>query len=116
MTKKAKVENYTAEQAAKIVADYKANPTKETVAALAAEMGKSPRSIVAKLVNLDVYQKPEKAATEGEAKETKGAIVAQIEKACGVVVGTFESLESATKKALTTLRDKLNENAEAFSE
>ena len=114
MAKAKKAENYTAEQAAKITADYIANPSKETVKALADSMGKSPRSIVAKLVNLGVYVKADKATETGEAKETKSALVAEIAKQCGVASEVFDSLESATKKALVALRDKLTENAEEF--
>jgi len=107
------VTNFTAEQSAKLQSDYTKNPTKETVAALAAEMGKSTRSIIAKLVNLGVYQKPAKdEASEGKA-ETKGEIVAQIAKTAGVAEEVFSSLEGATKKALLALRDALNAKADS---
>lgn len=115
VAKAKKVENYSAEDSAKISAAYTASPTKATVDALAKEFGKSPRSIVAKLVNLGVYVKADKAATEGESKETKGALVAEIAKMCDVAAETFDSLESATKKALLALRDKLKEDREEFA-
>lgn len=54
-TKTPKVENYTAEQTAKMVADYVANPTKETVEMLAIGMGKTVRSVIAKLSREKVY-------------------------------------------------------------
>ena len=41
--------NYTDEMVASMTAQYEANPTRDTVDALAAEMGKSVRSIIAKL-------------------------------------------------------------------
>ena len=48
-TKTVKQENYTAEQTAKMVADYVAAPVKATVDAIAAELGKTTRSVIAKL-------------------------------------------------------------------
>ena len=48
----AKAVNYTAEQTAKMVADYKAGVTVE---AIATELGKTVRSIVAKLSREKVY-------------------------------------------------------------
>ncbi len=113
-TAKTKAVNYTAEQSAKIAADYKANPTKATVKALADEMGKSERSIVAKLVNLGIYQKAEKAASEDGKGETKGKLVSEIATLCDVAEDVFASLEGATKNALVALRDSLKANAEAF--
>ena len=63
MTATAKAVNYTAEQTAKLIADYQAG---ETVEALAFAMGKSVRSIVAKLVREKVYVKKEYKTKTGE--------------------------------------------------
>lgn len=112
---KTKPANYTAEQSAKIQADYTANPNKETVKALADEMGKSERSIVAKLVNLGIYKKAEKAET-GEGKtETKGKLVSEIATLCEVTEDVFASLEGATKVALVALRDALKQPETEFN-
>ena len=54
-----KVVNYTDEQAAALLAGYKANPSRETVDAFASKFGKTAKSIIAKLSNMGAYQKPE---------------------------------------------------------
>ena len=41
--------NYTEQMTSKMVATYTANPTRETVDALAKELGKNTRSVIAKL-------------------------------------------------------------------
>ena len=48
-TVKATAKNYTDEQVAHMVEVYSANPTRDTVDVLAQELGKSVRSIIAKL-------------------------------------------------------------------
>ena len=55
--------NYTPEQTAQIVAEYKAGTSVES---LAEALGKSVRSIVAKLSREGVYQKKEYATKTGE--------------------------------------------------
>ena len=50
MTEVTRTPNYTAEQVDAMVAEYTSNPSKDTVSALAKELNKSTRSIVAKLV------------------------------------------------------------------
>ena len=62
----AKTVNYTPEQTAAMVADYTANPTQATVEALAAALGKTTRSIVAKLSREKVYKAKEYTAKNGE--------------------------------------------------
>lgn len=58
MSEVVKVPNYTEETVAAIVAKYEADPSRETVEALAAEFNKTTRSIIAKLSTLGVYVKP----------------------------------------------------------
>ena len=45
----AQAKNYTDEMVAQMTNDYSANPTRETVDALAKQFGKTTRSIIAKL-------------------------------------------------------------------
>lgn len=92
-----KVENYSAEVTAQIVAGYKAG---ETVAALAEKVGKSVRSIVAKLSREGVYTKKTYTAKDGSKAESKADIVADIAAKLGVEAEAVGSLESATKAAL----------------
>jgi hypothetical protein len=99
-TKKTVKVNYTPEATAAIVAAYMLAPTKETVAELAAEFGKTTRSIVAKLSREGVYKKAEYVAKNGAKPETKEAKVEKIAKALGVAAEKLGGLEAATKVAL----------------
>ena len=99
-TKKVVKVNYTPEATAAIVAAYMLSPTKDTVAELAAEFGKTSRSIVAKLSREGVYKKAEYVAKNGAKPETKEAKVEKIAKALGVAAEKLGGLEAATKVAL----------------
>ena len=90
--------NYTAEQTAELIEAYTASPTKATVEALAAKMGKSARSIVAKLAKEKVYVS--KAKEAGKREMLKAEMVAEIAAEIGVAEETLESLEKATGPAL----------------
>ena len=103
MTKTVKVVNYTPEATAKIVASYEANPSKETVAALAVEFGKTTRSIVAKLSREGVYKKAEYVGKTGAKPETKESKVERIAKLIGTTADKMGGLEAATKGALDLL-------------
>ena len=92
---------------AKIVADYKADPTKETVALLAVACGKSARSIIAKLSREGCYKAAEYVNKNGEKPEPKADMVEEIAKALGVASETLGGLDKATKAALTLIRDAL---------
>ena len=97
MTKIAKVENYTAEMTASVKADYVAGMP---VAEIAAKVGKTVRSVVAKLSREGVYEKKAYVAKDGTKAESKADIVADIAAKLGVEVDAVGSLESATKTAL----------------
>lgn len=58
------VVGYTPEQVARMTEAYTSAPNAETVAILATEFGKSVKSVVAKLAQLGIYRKAEKAAAE----------------------------------------------------
>lgn len=94
----AKVENYTAEMTSKLVEGYKAG---ETVENLAVAVGKSVRSVIAKLVKENVYKA--KAAAKAEGKVTKADLVAKIAEKAGLEAAKLESLEKCTKEALELL-------------
>jgi transposase-like protein len=98
MMTKAATQNYTPEQTQEIVARYQAG---ETVEALAEAVGKSVRSVVAKLSREGVYQA--KTATKGAARVKKADLVDELAKHCGVPAEVFESLEKANHDALELL-------------
>lgn len=93
-----KAVNYSAEQVAQLVEGYKAGETVET---LAAAVGKSVRSVVAKLSREGVYVAKTKAAAEG--RVTKADLIEKIAAKLGVPSEKLDSLEKATKEALELL-------------
>lgn len=98
----AKAVNYTPEQTAKIVADYKAGIT---VDAIAQELGKSVRSIVAKLSREKVYQAKTYTSKTGEAVVKKDTVADYIGEALGLTEADTESLTKANKVALKAIAD-----------
>lgn len=96
MTEKTvKVANYTPEATATLVEGYKAG---ETVEALAEKVGKTVRSVIAKLSKEGVYKSKAKEADKREM--LKAEMVAEISKEIGVSEEVLESLEKATGPAL----------------
>lgn len=94
---KAKVENYTAAQVAQITADYAAGMD---VKVIAEKVGKSFRSVVAKLSREKLYVKKAYVAKDGSKAETKAEMVNKIAVALNVAPEVVGSLESGTKQAL----------------
>lgn len=93
-----KVVNYSAEQTAELVAGYKAG---ETVEALATKLGKTVKSVTAKLVREGVYVA--KAKAEGKGTLTKANLVSALASKAGVDAEKLASLEKADKAALMAL-------------
>jgi hypothetical protein len=102
MTEVTRTPNYTDEMVDSMVADYEANPTKDTVSALAQEFNKSTRSIVAKLVREGVYKAQPRTTKTGAPVVRKSEIVAEISAELGATAG-FPSLEKASKADLQNL-------------
>ena len=96
---KAKTANFSPENVEKLRTEYSANPSKATVEALATSLGRSTRSIVAKLVNLGIYKKAEKSTAKGDGTK-KADLVEAIAAELGEPAELFGSLEAATKPAL----------------
>lgn len=92
-----KTQNYTPEQTAKIVADYAAGVTTE---ALAAELGKSVRSIVAKLSREGVYKAKTYVSKTGAPVVKKDAHADAIGAILKMTEAEIESLTKANKTAL----------------
>jgi hypothetical protein len=97
--------NYTKEMEASMMAEYKMNPTRATVDVIAEELGKSAKSVIAKLVTLKVYVKAIKIAKTGKPVVRKSALVKQINAHFGF---EMPSLAKATKTDLQNLVDNLN--------
>lgn len=71
--------NYSQEVIDNMVAEYTANPTRETVDALAESTGKTVRSVISKLSALGVYVKAEKAAKKAEPQIKKEVFVEELQ-------------------------------------
>jgi hypothetical protein len=105
----AKTVNYTPEQTAAMVADYTANPTAETVSALAAALGKTTRSIVAKLSREKVYKAKEYTAKNGEKPVKKDDLADKLSGMFGLTEAEADSLTKANKTALLKILAKFEE-------
>lgn len=101
-----KTPNYTDEMVARLEAEYSENPTRETVNALAADMGKSPRSVIAKLCTMGIYQTPPRTTKTGKPIVKKEEMVEEICRALGVEV---PSLVKTNKRDLETLVNAIHE-------
>ena len=97
--------NYTDEMVASMTAQYEANPTRDTVDALAAEMGKSVRSIIAKLSREGVYVAQPKVTKSGEPVVRKQELVSEVAEHFGIELPT---LVKASKADLQKLVDALS--------
>lgn len=95
---KATQTNYTPEQTQELVQGYQAG---ETVEVLANKLGKTVRSVVAKLAREGVYQA--KTRAQGQARVRKSELVDKLALACGVAPEVFESLEKANHDVLEAL-------------
>lgn len=100
MEKTTKTVNYTSEQTAKIIADYAAGATVET---MAADLGKSVRSLVAKLSREGVYKKKEYKTKTGETVVKKDAHADAIGAVLKLTEAEIESLTKANKTALVKI-------------
>lgn len=94
MTSKTVVQ-YTPEQTQSILEQYAAGVTVE---AIATAVGKSARSVIAKLSREGVYQA--KAKASASERVTKAQLIDLIAARLGVPAEKLESLEKATKEAL----------------
>jgi hypothetical protein len=98
----AKTVNYTPEQAAQMVADYQAGVTVE---AIAEALGKTVRSVVAKLSREKVYKAKEYKTKTGEAVVKKDEFADYIAQALGMNEADADSLTKANKTALKAIAD-----------
>jgi len=96
--------NYTEEMVAQMTAAYEANPSRETVEQLAGSMGKSVRSVIAKLSREGVYVAQPKVTKTGEPVVRKQELVALLQDHFGIEIPT---LVKASKADLQRLADSI---------
>jgi len=97
-----KTVNYTPEQTARMVADYEAGMT---VDAIAEALGKTVRSVVAKLSREKVYVAKAYKTKSGETPIKKDVHADFIGNALGLTEADTESLTKANKIALMKIAD-----------
>ena len=107
---------YTAEQVAKITAQYQEGMTaKEIAAALSTEISERTgsltivpeRSVIAKLSALGIYQRKQYLTKRGEPPTKKEEYIERIAKLLDINVDLLESFEKVTKTALVLLEKKI---------
>ena len=99
-----KTVNYTAEQTLQMVADYQAGVSVETIAE---NLGKTVRSVVAKLSREKVYKAKEYKTKTGEPVVKKDAHADAIGAILRLPENDIESLTKANKSALKAIFDAL---------
>jgi len=96
--------NYSDADITILTDEYSIEPTRETVDALAERLNKTPRSIIAKLSALGVYQKTERVTKRGEPVIMKAELVAKVQNAIG---RELPSLNKMTKVDLQFMIEAL---------
>ena len=104
IAKTEKAVNYTPEMEAAMKADYLAGITVE---AIAEKLGKTTRSIVAKLSRMEIYKKKEYKTKTGEAVVKKDAHADAIGAILRLSEGEIDSLTKANKTALQKIFNAL---------
>lgn len=99
-----KTVNYTQEQTQSLIADYQSGVAVEQ---LAMQLGKSVRSIVAKLSREGVYQKKQYKTKTGESVVKKDSVADAIGAILRLPENDIESLTKANKSALKAIFDAL---------
>ncbi len=102
-----KTVNYTEAQTARMLAAYNAAPNAETVDMLAREMGKTVRSVVAKLSRMGIYKKKEYVSKTGEKPVKKDAHADAIGAILQLNENDVDSLTKANKSALKAIFEAL---------
>ena len=98
-------QNYSESMIAEITAKYSADPVRATVDALADKFGKSPRSIIAKLSALGIYQKAERVTKRGEPVVKKEFFVNAVTERLGRELPSVAKMTKVDLQALLELLD-----------
>ena len=102
----ANAKNYTDEMVSEMTTQYTANPTRETVDALANQFGKTTRRIIAKLSREGVYVAQPRTTKSGEPVISKSELVSTLEAHFGIEMPT---LVKAGKQDLQRLVDAISQ-------
>jgi hypothetical protein len=102
--------NYTPEQTTALVADYRAGVAVE---AIAAGLGKSVRSVIAKLSREGVYQAKVRTTKTGDAIVKKDVVVDALQMHFGLTDAEADSLTKANKTALVKILTTTSKEASA---
>jgi len=97
--------NYTEDMVTTMHSLYTTNPTRETVDVLAEQLGKSVRSIIAKLSREGIYVAQPRVTKTGEPVVRKAELVSQINEHFGE---DFPTLIKASKVDLQSLLDAIS--------
>ena len=108
-----KTVNYTPEQTLAMVADYSAGVTVENIAI---SMGKSVRSVVAKLSREKVYVAKSYVGKTGEKPIKKDTVADDIGAVLGLTESEIESLTKANKTALQKVLSRMLADAQVIAE
>lgn len=103
--KTAKIINYTPEQTAEVVKAYTENPTSATVDMLAEKLGKTTKSIIAKLSREKVYKAKAYVTKTGEPVKHKDELADYIAEALGLNENDADSLTKVNKTALKIIAE-----------
>ena len=98
-----KTVNYTVEQTQSMIAAYTTNPTRDTVESLALTLGKSVKSIVAKLSREKVYIKPEYKTKTGATVVKKDSLIDKLSELVEFTENEASSFDHVNKTALVKL-------------
>jgi hypothetical protein len=101
--KEAKAPNYSPEQTLKMVSAYMADKSQATVEKLATEMGRTTRSIIAKLSREKVYVKPAYKTKAGEPSIKKNEHADAIASVLKLNENDADSLTKCNKTALVAI-------------
>ena len=104
----AKAPNYTPEQTAMLEREYIAGgKTEETVETLAIALGRTTRSVIAKLSRMGIYTKKERTSKNGDPVQKKDVTADAIGAILRMTEAEIESLTKANKTALKKIFDAL---------
>jgi hypothetical protein len=98
-------QNYSESMISEITSQYTANPVRATVDALAEKFDKSPRSIIAKLSALGIYQKAERVTKRGEPVVKKEFFVNAVNERLGRELPSVAKMTKVDLQALLELLD-----------
>ena len=101
--------NYNEQTTQYLLEKYSADPTRQTVEALAEELSRSVKSIIGKLSREGVYRREIYKTKTGELPVTKVEIVSNIADDLGLEVESLLGLEKAPKATLKKLETAIKE-------